>query len=271
MKPATAATIGVMANARLSKALRAAENTFSPLLLVLITLILLITIVARLLGVSTLRASNDYIRYLVLWITFAGAMITTRERSHLSLSIGVERMPAALRRWVVSGTSLVAAAVCTVLALSSFSFIITGFDPGARVGFIPIRVATIIMPLGFLFMMVRFILTPEREAGRRLIALIGVPVGLVIGSPPLVSALLTLLPLGGPFRCLARHCGDGLLRRRLPRARGPAPAPHHRADRKRLPGRPHLRPGGRAFRAVLPSLGGRPGDRGQPGIHHDHR
>jgi C4-dicarboxylate transporter DctM subunit len=198
MKPATAATIGVMANARFSKALHAAENTFSPILLVLITLILLITIVARLLGVSTLRASNDYIRYLVLWISFAGAMITTREKSHLSLSIGVERMPAALRRWVVSGTSLAAAAVCTVLTLSSFSFIITGFDPGAFVGFIPIRIATLIMPLGFLFMTARFILTPERGAGRRLIALIGVPVGLVIGASPLVNALLALLPSAAP-------------------------------------------------------------------------
>jgi tripartite ATP-independent transporter DctM subunit len=184
--------------ARFLTALRAAENTFSPILLVLLALILLITIVARLFDVSSIRAFNDYIRSLVLWISFAGALITTRERSHLSLSIGVERIPRAARRWVVTGTSLVAAAVCTVLAASAFSFILTGFDPGARVGVVPIRVATLVMPLGFLFMTVRFILTPERGSGRRAVVLAGVLAGLVIGWSPLVNGLLSLLPGSGP-------------------------------------------------------------------------
>ena len=79
-----------MAGGRIRKALIGAENAFAPLLLMLITLILAFTIVARLFGVSELRASTDYVRHLVLWISFAGAMITTREKSHLSLSIGVD-------------------------------------------------------------------------------------------------------------------------------------------------------------------------------------
>ena len=83
-----------------ARILRSVENAFSPLLLLLITLILAITIVARLFGVASLRASNDYIRHLVLWIAFAGAMITTREKNHLSLSVGVERIPERIRRWV---------------------------------------------------------------------------------------------------------------------------------------------------------------------------
>ena len=198
-----------MVKARFLQALRAAENTFSPILLVLITLVLLITIVARLFGVSSIRASNDYIRYLVLWISFAGAMITTREKSHLSLSLGVERMPEGMRRWVVTGTSLVAAAICTVLAASAFSFIMTGFDPGARVGFIPVRAATLAMPLGFLFMTIRFILTPIRGNGRRLIALLGVPVGLVIGWSPFVNGLLSVLPASTPSAIWLATAGTG--------------------------------------------------------------
>jgi C4-dicarboxylate transporter, DctM subunit len=186
-----------MVKGRLRKTIHAAENAFSPLLLILITAILAFAIVARLLGVSGIRGSTAYIRHLVLWISFAGAMITTREKSHLSLRIGVERIPEAARRWVVTGTSLVAAAVCTVLAASSFSFIVTGFDPGARVGVVPIRIATLVMPLGFLFMMIRFIRTPARGSGRRAIVLAGVLVGLVIGWSPLVNGLLSLLPSSG--------------------------------------------------------------------------
>ena len=183
-----------MAKVRFTRVLLAAENTFSPVLLVLITLILAVTIVARLLGVSTLRASNDYIRHLVLWISFAGAMITTREKHHLSLSLGVERMSENLRRWVGAGTSLVAAAVCAAQTVSALSFILSGFDQTTKIGMVPMRIATLIMPVGFTFMTLRFIFTPARGSGRRWIAAMGVPVGLVIGWSPLVSTLLAILP-----------------------------------------------------------------------------
>jgi TRAP-type C4-dicarboxylate transport system permease small subunit len=68
-----------MARERPLKVLHSIENAFSPVLLLLATLILAADIVARLLGVSALRASTDYVRHLVLWISFAGAMITTCE------------------------------------------------------------------------------------------------------------------------------------------------------------------------------------------------
>ncbi len=177
---------------RMGTAIHAAENAFTPLLLILLTLLLSISIVARLLGVSGIRAGGDYVRHLVLWVAFAGAMITTREKSHLSLSIGVERLPEGVRRWVVTGTSIIASAVCTALALSSFSFVLAGFDPAQRVGIIPVRAAGIIMPLGFAFMAVRFILTPEKGGGRRAIVLLGLVAGILVGFAPMVNAVLAL-------------------------------------------------------------------------------
>ena len=173
-------------------AIHAAENAFTPILLLLLTLLLSVSIVARLLGVSGIRASGDYVRHLVLWIAFAGAMITTREKSHLSLTIGVERLPESARRWVVTGTSIVASAVCTALALSSFSFVLAGFDPSQRIGVVPVRVAGIIMPLGFAFMAMRFILTPEKGGGRRAIVLLGLLAGVLVGFTPMVNAVLAL-------------------------------------------------------------------------------
>jgi C4-dicarboxylate transporter, DctM subunit len=182
-----------MLKERLQKVIHTAENAFSPTLLILITLILAVTVVARLLGLSTLRASNDYIRTLVLWISFAGAMITTREGSHLSLSIGIDRIPEKARRWVTTGTSLVSVAICTVQTLSALSFVLSGFDPSARVGVIPIRIAALIMPVGFGFMTLRFIFTPARGSGRRVISFLGVPAGVIIGWLPMTSALQSLL------------------------------------------------------------------------------
>jgi len=187
-----------MARERLLKVLHSAENAFSPVLLLLATLILAADIVARLLGVSALRASTDYVRHLVLWISFAGAMITTRERSHLSLSIGVERMPESVKRVVATGTSFVAAAVCTALAAASLSFVLSGFDPTETVGVVPVRVAALVMPVGFAVIALRFILTPARGRGRRWFAAVGILAGLVVGWGPLVGALGAVLPSASP-------------------------------------------------------------------------
>jgi tripartite ATP-independent transporter DctM subunit len=183
-----------MARGRLLKVLHSIENAFSPVLLLLATLILAADIVARLLGVSALRASTDYVRHLVLWITFAAAMITTREKSHLSMSVGVERMPESMRRVVATGTSFVAVAVCTALAAASLSFVLSGFDPTDTVGVVPVQAAALVMPIGFAVIAIRFILTPARGRGRRWFAAAGVLAGLAIGWEPLVGALGALVP-----------------------------------------------------------------------------
>ena len=183
-----------MPRERLLKVLHSVENTFTPVLLILATLILAADIVARLLGVSALRASTDYVRHLVLWISFAGAMITTREKSHLSMSVGVERMPERWRRATTTGTSFVAVAVCTALAAASLSFVLSGFASDDTVGIFPAIAAAIVMPIGFAVIGIRFILTPARGRGRRWFAAAGILVGCAIGWEPLASSLAALLP-----------------------------------------------------------------------------
>ncbi|MBN2442500.1 MAG: TRAP transporter small permease subunit, partial [Spirochaetales bacterium] len=65
------------------------ENWFSYIVLGLIVLLLLIEIIGRLFNTG-IPGSADYIKHLVLWAAFIGAMITTREKKHLSLSLGVD-------------------------------------------------------------------------------------------------------------------------------------------------------------------------------------
>jgi C4-dicarboxylate transporter, DctM subunit len=189
---------------------RRAENAFSAVLLALATAFLLLTIVARILGVSAVRASNDYIRHLVLWISFAGAMITTREGRHLSLSVGVERLPEGARRWVQAFTAFASTAVTTLLTAAALSFLFVGFDPGMRIGVVPVRVAGLIMPLGFAVMAVRFILGAPAGGGRRWIAALGVPVGLLIGSSAVVDLLTYLVPASSPFASWLSTAGPAL-------------------------------------------------------------
>ena len=183
-----------MARERLQSVLRSVENSFPPLLLILATLILAVDILARVLGVSSLRASTSYVRHLVLWIAFAGAMITTREKSHLSMSVGVDRMREGLRRAIATGTSLISVAVCTALAAASLSFALGGFSDTDAVGVLPTRWVVLVMPLGFAVIAARFIRTPDRGGGRRWIAAIGLLAGGALGWGPLTSSLQALLP-----------------------------------------------------------------------------
>jgi len=193
-----------MPRGRLTNVLHAVENAFSPLLLVLATLVLALDIVTRLLGVSSIRASTLYVRHLVLWVAFAGAMITTREKSHLSMSVGVDRMSAGLRRGVVTATSLIAVTVCVALAVASLSFALSGFADTDAVGIFPTRLVALVMPIGFAVVAFRFIRTPDRGRGRRWIAAAGLFAGLFLGWDPLVNALQALLPpAAGASRWLA--------------------------------------------------------------------
>jgi tripartite ATP-independent transporter DctM subunit len=201
-----------MARERPLKVLHSIENAFSPVLLLLATLILAADIVARLLGVSALRASTDYVRHLVLWISFAGAMITTREKSHLSMSVGVERMPESVKLVVATATSFVAVAVCSALAAASLSFVLSGFDPTDTVGMVPVRVAALVMPIGFAVIAGRFILTPVRGSGRRWIAAAGMLAGLAIGWEPFLSALGALLPSSSPAAAWVAAAGPAITR-----------------------------------------------------------
>jgi C4-dicarboxylate transporter, DctM subunit len=188
-----------MPRERLLKVVHGVENAVAPLLLVTATLILALDIVARLIGVSSLRASTDYVRHLVLWISFAGAMITTREKSHLSMSVGVERLPERARQIVLTATSLVSVAICTALTAASLSFALTGFDPSDTVGVFSIRIVALVMPLGFLVVALRFIRTPDRGRGRRWIASLGVLAGLALGWDPLATTLLSIWPAASGF------------------------------------------------------------------------
>ena len=203
-----------MAAPRVLKIVHSVENAFAPLLLVAATLILAIDIVTRLLGVSSIRASTDYVRNIVLWISFAAAMITTREKSHLSMSIGVERLAEPARRAVQTGTSLVAVAICVALAAASLSFSLSGFGPQDRVGIIPARFVALVMPVGFLVIAARFIFTPAPGKGRRVIAALGVLAGLALGWDALAAAGQALLPpSSGAAAWLAAsgtHVGDAL-------------------------------------------------------------
>jgi C4-dicarboxylate transporter, DctM subunit len=134
-----------------------AENTAAVVSLALVALLPAAEVVLRRFFKTGVYSSSDYVTHLVLWITFVGGMITSREGRHLGLTAIVDELGEPLRSWVRSATSCVATAVSAVLTFCSVDFIRCGFDAGQMVGMLPLRWVLLVMPLGFAVMGLRFI------------------------------------------------------------------------------------------------------------------
>ncbi len=115
------------------------ENYPASISLILISLIPTLEVIARTFFKTGIHSSTAYIQHLVLWIAFAGGIITSREGKHLALSAGIVLIKEPYHSWITSVTSCIAAAVAASLAWSSFYFMQLGFDPNQMVGMFPTR------------------------------------------------------------------------------------------------------------------------------------
>jgi len=178
--PAPASRAGILSRS---------EDLLSVVLIGLMAVLSLLPVLTRLFSVPGIRGSADYIRQLVLWTAFTGGLITSREGRHLALSFGYDSFGENAKTWVKSCTSFVDVFFLTVLMLSSLSFSLMGFDPSAMVGVIPSWILALIMPAGFLIMIVRTIGHVAHRPGLKWIAAAGLLPGLAFGLAPLSSLL----------------------------------------------------------------------------------
>jgi C4-dicarboxylate transporter, DctM subunit len=129
---------------------RKAEDYLAFASLALLALFPVVEIVARSVFRSGVHGSFRYIQHLVVWVTFLGGMITSREDRHLSLVVGYEALNARAKRIGGVLVRLVSVTVTTTLAWTSVSFLLLGFDPDSLIGIVPVRIAVIIVPVGYI-------------------------------------------------------------------------------------------------------------------------
>ncbi|MBN2536532.1 MAG: TRAP transporter large permease subunit [Spirochaetales bacterium] len=154
------------------------ENWISIIILGLIVLLLIIEIIGRTFFLTGIPNSSDYIKHLVLWITFISAMITSREKKHLSLNLPGKVMKDSLKKKITIAISFIAVTICTVFTITSVRFIIVGFDLSKTVGILPILAFLFIIPLGFLFITFRFISGAGKTLQAKLISAAGILLGI---------------------------------------------------------------------------------------------
>ncbi len=187
-------------HARRPTVLTRVEDWFSFILLVFTSVLAIVGVFSRLLGLAGIRGLGGYVQHLVIWIAFAGGAVTSREGRHLALTYGLDFFGEKVKSWVRTVTSTVDTFFLTVLTVTSLSFTFQSFGAGTRVGAIPIQALVLVMPLGFLLMTVRAALGSSSVPARRLIPLVGVLGGLVYGMPSIAALVAEALGprAGGP-------------------------------------------------------------------------
>ena len=165
------------------------ETIAAFVIIFLLALIPTMEVIARKFFHTGVPSSTAYIQHLVLLVTFLGAMITSREKRHLSLSLDLKiEGPTKTRIEIVN--AIIASMITTAFAVSSFSFALMGFDRAQKIGFIPTWLIAMVMSLGFAVMAVRFIhAVPAGSRGRRA-AWLGIPLGFFLAFDPLLNILL---------------------------------------------------------------------------------
>lgn len=165
------------------------------MVLLLIALLPALEVVIRKFLRTGIYASAGYLKHLVIWITFLGGTITLWEKRHLALSVGVEQIPESYRNWIETFTSFISVSVTSALTWCAIFFVLYGFDPAQRIGFVPIRIAIMIMPIGFAIMTVRFITqTPAGWSGK-LISAAGVIIGSIFAFESIFGIVEQVFPV----------------------------------------------------------------------------
>jgi len=101
--------------------------------------------------------ADSLLRVLVLWMSLWGAMVASRDNSHISIDIVVRTLSGFPKRAVLFLTRLFSAAVCGAIAWYSLTFIQFEYeDQTIAFASVPAWLCESIIPLAFSVMALRF-------------------------------------------------------------------------------------------------------------------
>lgn len=101
---------------------------------------------------------DPLVRYLVLWVGFIGASVATKEGGHLAMDLVSRFLPEKLRKPTAMFVDGASAFICALLAIAAYKSVLIVKEETASflVPGIPTYYATVIVPIGFALMSLRF-------------------------------------------------------------------------------------------------------------------
>lgn len=169
------------------------ENYLALFGLIFLALFPTMEVIARKFFNTGIRNSTDFTYQLVLFLTFVGGAITSREGKHLALNFEL-KLKEGIKQKIHVYNAFLGIAFTTAFAIASLSFSLNGFDRSNKISIFPVWVISLIMAVGYILMAARFITPLPKKKGLRWIAGSGILFGLIIALPPLINGLQAVFP-----------------------------------------------------------------------------
>ncbi len=177
---------------------RKSENFLAYLSLFLLAFLPFSEVIIRKFFHSGIEGLYDYTHHLVLFVTFVGGMITSRDGKHLSLSLNIN-LKEPYGTWVKFTVAIVSSAITTALAWTSLSFSYTAFDTTQKIGFISLRLISLIMFAGFMVMATRVLPEQLKKGNRLYVVLSGFVAGTILSLGQISNFFQAVLPESPEF------------------------------------------------------------------------
>jgi len=137
----------------------AIEEWFLVIIILSMVLLAFLQVVLRNLSGQGILWGDPLLRHLVLWVGFIGASLATRSEKHINMDVFGRLLAPRAKLIVQIVINLFAVAVTWVLTNASWNFVLEEKEFGDTLfAKIPVWYFQIIIPLGFLLMMLRFII-----------------------------------------------------------------------------------------------------------------
>ena len=165
------------------------EIYISAFLIVLLAGIPTAEIIVRKLFGMGLKGGYDYTRHIVLWLTLLGASVNSFTDRHMKIEFCTKFLSERGKRFADSLSLFIVVLVSGVFFIVSAVFLKMGFTPDNKIGVISQRLITVIMPVGFLLVIVREMQKKALSKGRLVALCIGIAAALWASVSPLVNCI----------------------------------------------------------------------------------
>lgn len=152
---------------RVDKVMTAIEKTVVAVCLGLMTFIVFYGVINRFILKHSLQWSEELSRYLTIWATYIGASLGVRWGSHIGVEAFVNLLPQKARNYANLITYFSCLAFSAFITVTGFQFtekllMTKQLSPAMR---IPIAWAYAAVPVGALFMCIRYLMLIKQELG----------------------------------------------------------------------------------------------------------
>jgi len=177
---------------KLISTFRKTENVFAYISIFLLAFLPFSEVVVRQIFHTGIEGLYHYSHHLVLVVTFIGGMITSRDGRHLSLSLNIN-LKEPFAKWMKIGVAIIASSITFALALTSLSFSFTAFDASQKIGFISLRLITMVMFVGFIVMATRVLPEDLKKGNRLFVVATGFMAGMLLSLGQISNFFLSFL------------------------------------------------------------------------------